>query len=102
MEVRVDELRVLGSDREFEVGDELTGFVGACCFVRPEGIATLAPKSVKKKLKQRSFAAGVDRDEVAKGIELLEVDLGEHIQFIIDALKPHAEELGLEGKGATA
>mgnify|MGYP005992656613 CR=1 FL=1 len=77
--------------------DELTGFVGACCFVRPEGISTLEPKSVKKKLKQKSFAAGVERDEVAAGVAMLDVELGDHIQFIIDALKPHAEELGLGG-----
>ncbi|QDV05482.1 hypothetical protein Poly30_09800 [Planctomycetes bacterium Poly30] len=84
-------------DRALLACDELTGFVGACCFVRPEGISTLEPKSVKKKLKQKSFAAGVDRDEVAAGVEMLGVELGEHIQFIIDALKPHAEELGLSG-----
>ena len=82
-------------DKALLACDELTGFVGACCFVRPDGITTLTPKSVKKKLKQRSFAAGVDRDEVAAGIELLNVGLGEHIQFVIDALAPHAEELGL-------
>lgn len=84
-------------DKALLACDELTGFVGACCFVRPEGIATLAPKSVKKKLKQKTFAAGVERDEVAKGLELLGVELDEHIQFIIDALRPHAEELGLTG-----
>jgi predicted hydrolase (HD superfamily) len=89
-------------DKALIACDELTGFVGACCFVRPEGISTLAPKSVKKKLKQKSFAAGVDRDEVARGIELLDVELGEHIQFIIDALKPHADELGLAGATASA
>ena len=84
-------------DKALLACDELTGFVGACCFVRPEGISTLTPKSVKKKLKQRSFAAGVEREEVAAGIEMLGVDVGEHIQFIIDALKPHAAELGIEG-----
>ncbi|MEM9379767.1 MAG: HD domain-containing protein [Planctomycetota bacterium] len=89
-------------DRALLACDELTGFVGACCFVRPEGISTLTPKSVRKKLKQRSFAAGVDREEVAAGVEMLGVDLGEHIQFIIDALKPHASELGLEGSEGKA
>ncbi|MEM9800542.1 MAG: HD domain-containing protein [Planctomycetota bacterium] len=82
--------------------DELTGFVGACCLVRPEGIATLTPKSVKKKLKQKSFAAGVERDEVAAGVEMLGVEIGEHIQFVIDALKPHAQSLGLGGEGSPA
>ncbi len=86
-------------DKALLACDELTGFVCACCLVRPEGISTLTPKSVKKKLKQASFAAGVERDEVAAGVELVGADLTEHIQLIIDALKPHAEELGIFGKG---
>ncbi|MGB0591901.1 MAG: metal-dependent phosphohydrolase [Myxococcota bacterium] len=85
-------------DRALLACDELTGFIGACCLVRPEGIHTLKPKSVKKKLKDKRFAAKVERHEVRTGAEMLEVDLGEHIQFIIDALKPHAEELGLGGR----
>jgi len=84
-------------DKALLACDELTGFIGACCLVRPEGISTLKPKSVKKKLKDKRFAASVERDEVYAGAEMLGVDLGEHIQFIIDALKPHAEELGLIG-----
>ena len=87
-------------DKALLACDELTGFVGACCLVRPEGVSTLAPKSVKKKLKDKHFAAKVERSEVTAGAELLEVDLGEHIAFIIEALKPHAAELGLEGSGA--
>lgn len=86
-------------DKALLACDELTGFVCACCLVRPEGVTTLTPKSVKKKLKQASFAAGVERDEVAAGVELLGAELTEHIQMIIDALKPHAEELGIQGKG---
>jgi len=85
-------------DKALLACDELTGFIGACCLVRPEGVSTLAPKSVKKKLKDKGFAAKVERAEVSRGIELLEADPGEHIQFIIDALKPHAEELGLTGR----
>lgn len=73
--------------------DEITGFVVACCQVRPEGIATLTPKSVKKKLKQKSFAASVDREEIEKGLELFEVSLDEHLQLIIDVLKKNKEEL---------
>lgn len=84
-------------DRALLACDELTGFVGACCMVRPGGITTLAPKSVKKKLKHKGFAAKVERSEVTAGVELLGVDLTEHIQFVIDALKPHGEELGLLG-----
>jgi predicted hydrolase (HD superfamily) len=87
-------------DKALLACDELTGFIGACCLVRPEGIATLTPKSVKKKLKDKSFAAKVERDEVRAGAELLGVDLTEHIQFIIDALRPHGEELGLLGSGS--
>jgi len=87
-----------GLDRALLACDELTGFIGACCLVRPDGIASLTPKSVKKKLKDKSFAAKVERGEVTTGAELLGVDLGEHITFIIDALKPHADELGLRGR----
>ena len=86
-------------DKALLACDELTGFVGACCLVRPEGVATLTPKSVKKKLKDKHFAAKVERAEVTAGAELLGVDLGQHIQFVIDALKPHAEELGIQGRG---
>jgi putative nucleotidyltransferase with HDIG domain len=75
--------------------DELAGFIHACGLVRPDGIETLSPKSVKKKLKQPSFAAGVHRDEVYGGAELLGVELDEHIQTVTDAMKPIAGELGL-------
>jgi putative nucleotidyltransferase with HDIG domain len=75
--------------------DELAGFIHACGLVRPDGIDTLTPKSVKKKLKQPSFAAGVHRDEVYAGAELLGVELDEHIQTVTDAMKPIASELGL-------
>ncbi len=75
--------------------DELSGFIHACGLVRPDGIDTLTPKSVKKKLKQPSFAAGVRREDVYKGVEELGVDLDEHIAFVIEALKPIAPELGL-------
>jgi putative nucleotidyltransferase with HDIG domain len=75
--------------------DEMSGFVHACGLVRPDGIDSLTPKSVRKKLKQPSFAAGVHRDEVYKGAEDLGVELDEHIAFVIDALQPIASELGL-------
>jgi predicted hydrolase (HD superfamily) len=78
--------------------DELTGFVIACCLVRPEGVATLEPKSVKKKLKDKAFAAKVDRAIITSSVELLGVNLDEHIRFVIDALKPHSQELGIAGK----
>lgn len=82
-------------DKALLACDELTGFIVACCQVRPDGIAGLEPRSVIKKLKDKSFAAKVDRDEVHKGVELLGVDLAEHIGFIIDTLRAHREELGL-------
>jgi putative nucleotidyltransferase with HDIG domain len=75
--------------------DELSGFVVACGYVRPTGLDGLEVKSVKKKLKQPSFAAGVNRDDVTKGAEELGVDLDEHIAFVIAALQPIAGELGL-------
>ena len=75
--------------------DELSGFVHACGLVRPTGVDGLEPKSVKKKLKQPSFAAGVHRDEVYAGAELLGVDFDEHIQTVTDAMKPISGELGL-------
>jgi len=75
--------------------DELAGFIHACGLVRPDGIDTLTPKSVRKKLKQPSFAAGVHRDEVYRGAEELGIELDEHIQTVTDAMKPIAGELGL-------
>ena len=75
--------------------DELSGFVHACGLVRPTGLDGLEPKSVRKKLKQPSFAAGVHRDEVYAGAELLGLDLDEHIANVIAALQPIAPELGL-------
>jgi putative nucleotidyltransferase with HDIG domain len=82
--------------------DELAGFIHACGLVRPDGIETLTPKSVKKKLKQPSFAAGVHRDEVYAGAELLGVDFDEHIQTVTDAMKPIAGELGLRTEADAA
>ena len=67
--------------------DELSGFVHACSLVRPNGLEGLEPKSVKKKLKQPSFAAGVHRDEVYAGAEGLGLDLDEHIRNVIAALQ---------------
>ena len=75
--------------------DELAGFVQACGLVRPDGIETLEPKSVRKKLKQPSFAAGVHRDEVYKGAEELGLDLDEHIRTVIESMRPIAAQLGL-------
>jgi putative nucleotidyltransferase with HDIG domain len=75
--------------------DELAGFVHACGLVRPDGIATLEARSVRKKLKQPSFAAGVHRDEVYRGAEELEIELDEHIANVIEFMRPIAGDLGL-------
>jgi putative nucleotidyltransferase with HDIG domain len=80
--------------------DELTGFIAAVALVRPTGIVGMTPKSVKKKLKQPSFAAAVDRDEVRQGAEELGEDLDQHIAFVIAALELEAETLGLTGSDA--
>ncbi len=77
--------------------DELSGFVHACALVRPTGLEGLEPRSVKKKLKQPSFAAGVSREDVYNGAEELGVDLDDHIRTVVEALKPIAAELGLPG-----
>ena len=80
--------------------DELTGFIFAVTYVRPsKSIFEVIPKSVKKKLKQKSFAASVLREDIYQSMEELNVDMTEHIQFVIDALKEKAEELGLKGDG---
>jgi putative nucleotidyltransferase with HDIG domain len=82
--------------------DELSGFVAACARVRPTGIEGMKPKSVKKKLKQPSFAAAVNRDEVERGIEELGVDRDEHIAVVIEALSEQASELGLTAEQVAA
>ncbi len=75
--------------------DELSGFVAACALVRPTGIEGMKVKSVRKKLKQPSFAAGVNRDEVTRGAEELGEDFDEHVTFLIAAMAERADELGL-------
>jgi putative nucleotidyltransferase with HDIG domain len=78
--------------------DELSGFIAACALVRPTGIEGMTAKSVRKKLKQPSFAAKVDRDQIRRAIEELDVDETEHIQFVIDAMAERADELGLSAQ----
>jgi predicted hydrolase (HD superfamily) len=82
-------------DRALLACDELTGFVGACARVRPDGLQSLGAASVLKRLKDKGFAAKVERDEVQLGAQELGVELAELIDFIIAALRPHAAELGL-------
>lgn len=75
--------------------DELSGFVVACCLVRPTGIEGLEPRSVVKKLKDRAFAAGVSREDVVQGVEYIGLDRDAHIQNVIQALRESAEDLGV-------
>jgi putative nucleotidyltransferase with HDIG domain len=75
--------------------DELSGFVAACALVRPTGIVGLTPKSVKKKLKQPSFAAAVDREQMQRAADELGVDFDEHLRLVIGAMELRADELGL-------
>ncbi len=76
--------------------DELSGLVNACVLVRPsKSIMDLGVKSVKKKFKQRSFAAGVDRDIVTKGAEMLRMELGKLIEEVIEGMKADAEAIGV-------
>lgn len=91
--------RVRPIEKALYACDELCGFISACALIRPEGIHTLTASSVKKKLKTKGFAAKVNRDDITRGAADFGVDLEQHITFVIEALKPHASELGLE-KGA--
>jgi putative nucleotidyltransferase with HDIG domain len=91
----------LGVPRETEMEkalyavDELTGFIAAVAYVRPDGIVGMTPKSVKKKLKQPSFAAAVDRDQLRAAAADLGVDFDKHLAFVIGALEARADDLGL-------
>ena len=76
--------------------DELAGFITACAYVRPNRIATLEPKSVRKRMKDKAFARAVSREDITKGSEELGVPLDEHIAFCIDAMRGIAATLGLD------
>jgi putative nucleotidyltransferase with HDIG domain len=84
-------------DKTLYACDELAGFTSAVAMVRPEGIRGMKATSVLKKMKQKSFAAAVRREDIRRGAEDLGVDLAEHIQFVIDAMAQIADQLGLEG-----
>lgn len=88
--------RVNLMDKGLYACDELAGFVTAVALMRPTGIADLAASSVKKKFKKKEFARNVSREDIERGAADFGVDLTEHIQFVIDAMKPIARELGLE------
>ncbi len=81
-------------DKTLYACDELAGFIMAVAMVRPERLRGMKAKSVRKKMKQKSFAAAVNRDDIVRGAEDLGVDLGEHIQLVIDAMASIAPDLG--------
>ena len=87
--------RVNLMDRALYACDELAGLITATALMRPSGITDLTASSVKKKMKSKGFARNVSRDDIARGAADFGVDLTEHIQFVIDAMKPSAGELGL-------
>lgn len=86
-------------DRTLLACDELTGLITATALVRPTGIDDMKPKSVKKKLKDPAFAAGVDRDGVREGAGLIGLELDQHIGNVIEAMRDISDQLGLS-KGA--
>jgi putative nucleotidyltransferase with HDIG domain len=97
--------RVSQLDKGLYACDEITGLITATARLRPNGIMDLTAASVLKKMKNKNFARGVNRDDVARGAADFGVELAEHVQFVIDAMKGIAGELGLErgtGGGAEA
>ncbi|MFP6603554.1 MAG: HD domain-containing protein [Pirellulaceae bacterium] len=87
--------RVSLMDKALYACDELAGFISAVAKVRPDGIRGMKAKSVRKKMKQKSFAAAVNREDIVSGAEDLGIELNEHIQFVVDAMAEQAELLGL-------
>lgn len=82
-------------DKTLYACDELAGFITACALVRPGRLEGLESKGVRKKMKQATFAANVKREDILRGAEELGVDLEEHIEFVIHAMRASAQELGL-------
>lgn len=91
--------RVNLMDKALYACDELAGLITAAALVRPGGIADLTASSVKKKMKDKGFARTVKREDIERGAVDFGVDLTEHIQFVIDSMRPHAELLGLAPRG---
>lgn len=87
--------RVSLMDKALYACDELCGFITACALMRPNKLEGMKAKSVRKKMKQASFAAGVNRDDIIRGAEDFRVDLNEHIDFCIAAMQSIADDLGL-------
>ena len=94
--------RVSLMDKALYACDELCGFITACALVRPTRLEGLGAKSVRKKMKQISFAAAVNRDDIVRGAEDLGVELNEHINFCIEAMQSAAADLGLSPEAASS
>ena len=85
-------------DKVLVACDELSGLVVAACLVRPNGIDDLEPKSVVKKLKDKTFAAGVSREDVERGVALIGLERSEHIRNVIEALRAVGADLGITAR----
>lgn len=85
--------------RTLRAVDELTGFIMACALIRPTGISDLKPKSVKKKLKDKRFAAAVNREDMRRDWDALGVDHTEHVERVIEAMRGIADRLGFDTDG---
>ncbi len=85
--------RITPMEKALYAVDELCGFILACAYVRPERLTGMTAKSVKKKLKQPSFAAAVDREALRHGAEQLGVDFDQHLTFVFEALSARSAEL---------
>src|SRR5205823_11154974 len=95
-------LRESAMEKTLYAVDELSGFLLACAYVRPQGLEGLTPKSVKKKLKQPSFAAAVNREDLRRGASELGVDFDDHLAVVIEALSGRREELmAVDGEAAS-
>src|SRR5919202_7014156 len=88
----LDVPRLSALERTLYAVDELSGFLAACAYVRPQGIHGMTAKSVRKKLKQPSFAAAVDREALRRGADELGVDFDEHVAFVVAVMEEHAGE----------
>lgn len=99
---RTDVEPTTAMERTLFACDELCGLIYACCLVRPNGIDDLQPRSVVKKLKDKAFAAGVQREDVARGLELIGLERSEHIQNVIDGMREIAEVLEVRSEDRAA
>ncbi len=89
-------------ERTLYAVDELSGFIGAVALVRPSrAVADVTPRAVRKKMKDKAFARGVDREAMLRGAEELGVDFDEHVAFVVRAMAAEADALGLAGTGDT-